>query len=59
MILPNIEDWTVFTPAQLEKLQNCKIEIPKPFISNHTLPQTTWEVPIPNSACRYYRLVMK
>ncbi|RHZ86975.1 hypothetical protein Glove_41g97 [Diversispora epigaea] len=47
--VPNIGDWIIFTPAQLKKLQNREIETPKPLSSNHTIPSTSWEVPIPNS----------
>ncbi|RHZ55139.1 hypothetical protein Glove_420g6 [Diversispora epigaea] len=48
--VPNIGDWIIFTPAQLKKLQNREIEIPKPLVSNHTIQSISWEVPIPNSA---------
>ncbi|RIB20241.1 hypothetical protein C2G38_2304621 [Gigaspora rosea] len=51
--IPNIGNWKVFSPADLEKL--CKKDIckPNPEISIHTTPCSDWEISIPNATRKF------
>ncbi|RIB28258.1 hypothetical protein C2G38_2158360 [Gigaspora rosea] len=51
--IPNIGNWKVFSPADLEKL--CKKDIHKlnPEISTHTTPCSDWEISIPNATRKF------
>jgi hypothetical protein len=46
--IPNVGEWTKFSPAQLANLQKKQIEIPEPIVSTHTIPENKWMVAMPN-----------
>ena len=46
--IPNVGEWTKFSPAQLANLQKKKIEIPEPTVSTHTIPKNKWMISTPN-----------
>ncbi|CAG8739385.1 11338_t:CDS:2, partial [Racocetra persica] len=48
--IPNIKNWKIFSPADLEKLCKKDIYKPNPEISTHTTPCSDWEIPIPNTS---------
>ncbi|PKK57177.1 hypothetical protein RhiirC2_721392 [Rhizophagus irregularis] len=48
--VPNIGEWTQFSPARIANLQKNKIEIPKPTVSAHTVPKSQWIVSMPNTS---------
>ncbi|PKY46438.1 hypothetical protein RhiirA4_420645 [Rhizophagus irregularis] len=46
--IPNVGEWTNFSPAQISNLQKKKIEIPEPMSSTHTTPKNEWVIAMPN-----------
>ncbi|RIB13654.1 hypothetical protein C2G38_2197242 [Gigaspora rosea] len=46
--LPNIGEWNNFSPAYLNKLWNVPLHRPNPTKSEHTIPSSTWTIPINN-----------
>ncbi|RIB16393.1 hypothetical protein C2G38_2143116 [Gigaspora rosea] len=51
--IPNIGNWKVFSPADLEKLCKKDIHKPNPEISTHTTPCSDWEISIPNAIRKF------
>lgn len=48
--MPNIGKWNDFSQEKLEKLQKKEIQKPNPQVSQHTVPQTPWFVPLPHKS---------
>jgi hypothetical protein len=48
--MPNIGKWNDFSPEKLEKLRKKDIQKPNPQVSQHTVPQTPWFVPLPHKS---------
>ena len=48
--VPNIGEWTKFSPAQITNLQKKNIELPKPTVSAHTVPKNQWIIAMPNTS---------
>ena len=48
--MPNIGNWNCFSPEKLEKLQKKEIQKPNPQVSQHTVPQTPWFIPLPHKS---------
>ena len=48
--IPNIGEWTKFSPAQIANLQKNNIELPKPTVSAHTVPKSQWIIAMPNTS---------
>ncbi|EXX55648.1 hypothetical protein RirG_223620 [Rhizophagus irregularis DAOM 197198w] len=46
--IPNVGEWTKFSPAQISNLQKKKIKIPEPMSSTHTTPKNEWVIAMPN-----------
>lgn len=46
--IPNVGEWTEFSPAQIANLQKKQLEIPEPMVSTHTIPKNKWIVAMPN-----------
>ncbi|CAG8855528.1 28293_t:CDS:1, partial [Gigaspora margarita] len=44
--LPDIGEWNNFSPAYLNKLWNVPLHRPNPTKSEHTIPSSTWTIPI-------------
>lgn len=48
--MPNVSKWNYFSPEKLEKLQKKEIQKPDPQVSQHTIPQTPWIIPLPDKS---------
>ena len=48
--MPNIGKWNDFSPDKLEKLRKKEIQKPNPQVSQHTVPQTPWFIPLPHTS---------
>ena len=48
--LPNFGKWKNFSPAIIQKTMNNKIqEKPTPILSDHTIPNSKWIIPMPSN----------
>ena len=45
--IPNVGEWTKFSPAQIANLQKKQFEIPEPMVSIHTIPKNKWIIAMP------------
>lgn len=55
--LPHIGEWSNFTPALIANLWNTPLHRPQPNISEHTIPQSTWTIPIDAKSGKYYNII--
>ena len=54
--LPNIGDFTNYSPTQIQKLSNTKIIKPNPTFFTPFEPKTLWTIPIPNSGSSLFQI---
>ncbi len=48
--MPNIGNWTSFSPAQIQKFAKGKVNQLSPQISESTEPKFPWKIPIPHAS---------
>jgi hypothetical protein len=54
--LPNIGDFTNYSPTQIQKLSNTEIIKPNPIISTPSKPKSLWTIPIPNPGSSLFQI---
>jgi hypothetical protein len=48
--IPNIGNWTSFSPAQIRKFAKGEVNQPSPQVSESTEPKSSWKIPIPHAS---------
>jgi hypothetical protein len=48
--MPNIGNWTSFSPAQIQKFAKSEVNQPSPQVSESTEPKSPWKIPIPHAS---------
>ncbi|GES96300.1 hypothetical protein GLOIN_2v1880126 [Rhizophagus clarus] len=48
--MPNVGNWTSFSPAQIQKFAKGEINQPLPQVSESTEPKSPWKIPIPHAS---------
>ncbi len=48
--IPNIGNWTSFSPAQIQKFAKGEVNQPSPQVSESTEPKSQWKIPIPHAS---------
>jgi hypothetical protein len=48
--LPNIGEWNNFEPAKITKFEKRPFEKPYPQVSDHSIPTSNWNVPLPHKS---------
>ena len=57
--LPNIGEWTKFSPAKIQKLSKNNFSKPQPIATTPSEIQSTWTIPIPHVTGNYYYALLK
>jgi len=48
--VPNIGNWTSFSPAQIQKFVKGEVNQPSPQVSEPTETKSPWKIPIPHAS---------
>ncbi|CAH1766391.1 10144_t:CDS:2, partial [Entrophospora sp. SA101] len=46
--LPNVDDWTKFSPTKIDGLIKQQFTKPEPTFTPHSMPKEKWSIPIPD-----------
>ena len=48
--IPNLGNWTLFSPAQIQNFIKSEINQPSPQISESTTSKSPWKIPVPHAS---------
>lgn len=48
--IPNLGNWTLFSPAQIQNFIKGEINQPSPQISESTKSKSPWKIPVPHAS---------
>lgn len=54
--IPNLGNWTLFSPAQIQNFLKSEISQPSPQLSEPTKPKSPWKISIPHASGNHHML---
>lgn len=50
--IPNLGNWTLFSPAQIQNFTKGEVNQPSPQVSESTNSKSPWKIPVPHASGR-------
>ena len=50
--IPNLGNWTLFSPAQIQNFVKGEVSQPSPQVSESTGSKSPWKIPVPHASGR-------
>src|SRR5436190_2559064 len=56
--IPNLGNWTLFSPAQIQNFTKGEVGKPLPHVSESTKSKSPWKIPIPHASGKVVYLLV-